>query len=71
MRGASSLCADIKCPFFRSETEKSIACEGVEIDIYNTMRFKGKEEKVDYIKRFCFRYPNDCHICQAAKRKYE
>jgi hypothetical protein len=67
----NAVCTDIKCPFFRSETETTISCEGAEIGIRNVMHFKGKEEKIDYIKRFCLKYPNNCHIRNAAEEKYK
>ena len=54
------ICAEIKCPFFTSETERSISCEGAEIDIKNTMRFRDGNQKMSYIQRFCTKYPNNC-----------
>lgn len=64
------ICADIKCPYFTSETDRSLSCEGCEMGVKNTMRFENIEAKLDYIERFCFNYPNECHICIAAERKY-
>lgn len=64
------ICADIMCPFFSSETEMAISCEGVEKGIRNTMKFESKGAKLDYIERFCLKYPNNCHISEAAERKY-
>ena len=65
------ICADIRCPYFTSITEKSIRCEGVEYGIGNTMRFDSASIKNDYIERFCVHFPNDCVICKAAAAKYE
>lgn len=65
------ICKDIMCPYFTSETDKSLSCEGCEMGVRNTMRFETKEAKLDYIERFCFSYPNECHVCVAAEKKYE
>lgn len=62
---------DIMCPYFTSETDRSISCEGCEMGVKNTMRFESKETKFDYIKRYCYNYPNECHVCKAADKKYE
>jgi hypothetical protein len=48
----------------------AISCEGVEKGIRNTMKFESKGAKLDYIERFCLKYPNNCYICEAAERKY-
>lgn len=65
------ICADIKCPFFTTETELSISCEGAEAAVRNTMKFESKEAKLDYIKRYCLFYPNNCHIRNAVEEKYK
>ena len=64
------ICADIKCPFFTSETEKSIRCEGAVNGSLNTLKFDNDEDKMAYIEKYCTNYPNNCHICKAADAKY-
>lgn len=64
------ICSEIKCPFFTSETDKSLSCEGSEINVVNTMRFPNCVEKLKYIEKHCVHYPNECHISKAAEKKY-
>lgn len=65
------ICADIKCPFFRSETELSIRCEGPEMQVLNTMKFPDSESKMRYSEKYCVYYPNECHIRHAAEVKWK
>ena len=66
-----NICVEIKCPFFTSETDKSLSCEGVAADIKtNTMRFETSVAKLEYISTYCVNYPNECAICKAISKKY-
>lgn len=67
----NTICGDVMCPFFTTETNKTINCEGVENGVKNSLRFEDRELKLDYMKRYCLKYPNECLICKAAKEKYE
>jgi hypothetical protein len=58
--------ANIKCPFFRTETEKSITCEGCQEGIVNVMRFSEVDQKKEYLKKNCNNFPNDCPVFKAA-----
>lgn len=64
------ICSQIKCPYFMTEIEKTIRCEGVAKGSINALKFDNKEDKMAYIEKYCLNYPNDCHICKAAENKY-
>lgn len=59
-------CADVKCPFFTCETEKSLSCQGVKKGIVNTMRFPNCAMKYEYMEKNCIHFPNDCPVFKAA-----
>ena len=62
----SYMLSEIKCPFFVSETEKCICCEGIETDSKNTMRFIDAKSKIKYIGKHCVNFPNECCIFKGA-----
>ena len=62
----SYMLAEVKCPFFVSETEKCLSCEGVEIDTRNTMRFTDGKEKLKYMRKHCVNFPNNCPVFKGA-----
>jgi hypothetical protein len=64
------ICADIKCPYFTSEAESIIRCEGPEMGTKNIMRFPDEKSKLLYMEKHCTEYPNNCNICIAAEKKY-
>lgn len=64
------ICADIECPFFLTETGKTISCEGVEDGTKNLMRFESSEDKVAYIEEHCCHYPNECKLRKILEEKY-
>lgn len=61
----SYMLAEIKCPFFVSETEKNLMCEGAGKDVKNTMRFPDKKAKMEYMRKHCVHFPNECHLFKA------
>lgn len=65
------ICCEIKCPYFTSETGKSLSCEGPDVGMINTMRFRDEGKKIDYIKKHCVNYPNECHLFKAVEAHYE
>ena len=67
----NKICVEIKCPFFISETEKTLSCEGVAAGIVNVMRYKTSIAKMEQIRKYCANYPNACHIGKAAGHKYK
>jgi hypothetical protein len=57
---------EIKCPFFRAETEKTLRCERCQVGIKNLMTFRDKKQKVKYLGKYCMHFPNECHVFKAA-----
>lgn len=62
--------ANIMCPYYLKEGEKTITCEGymcTEI----VRKFGNYTEKEDYQRKHCFFYPNECMLASANDLKYE
>lgn len=62
--------ANIKCPYYQRETEKTMTCEGncaKEI----VQKFNNKEQKESYQRKFCYVYTNCCVIAVSNDNKYE
>lgn len=65
-----SINADAICPFFITESQKSITCEGIIAD-QTVTRFYSEEEKKMYEKLYCTKYDYEsCEICRALSKKY-
>lgn len=63
---------DIKCPYFGSETEMGLNCEGcLKGSIRTKTTFKSCSEKKAFIVENCLHYPNGCAISRANDNKYE
>lgn len=60
----------IKCPFFMTETDKSIYCEGCAGGSSNRLKFDRENDKRIYIVKQCYHYPNNCSIAKGAEAKY-
>lgn len=63
---------DIKCPYFTSETEKGLNCEGC---LQGSERMKTSfatiADKKSFIASHCLEYPNTCVIAMANDMKYQ
>ena len=57
---------DIGCPFFISETAKNLTCEGTEVGTRNVIKFENPKDKVNYIRKHCTHFPNECPIFKSA-----
>lgn len=58
------------CPFFITESKKSITCEGI-IAEQNVTRFTSEEEKKAHQEQYCTKYYcENCKIYKALSEKY-
>ena len=62
--------ADIKCPFYKSETRNAIKCEGVFSETC-TFNFVNSIKKCEHKEKYCnhFNYPK-CPHAKKIKDKY-
>lgn len=51
-----------KCPYYRSETNFSIVCDGIIEHSTVTTKFTSQEDKIMHQKKTCFFYPNHCPL---------
>lgn len=58
-----------KCPYYISETEQSITCEGIQEKMKNVIRFQNKSEKKTYQEEYCAKYPNGCRLSKVLNEK--
>lgn len=64
--------ANVKCPFFKKQTDVSISCEGI-IGVHSVcLSFRKKSQKDVYLTSFCAcnRY-EQCQIYKEVNTKYE
>ncbi len=64
-----SLQANIKCPFFMSETKNLLCCEGFIDGTCMTTKFQSTAAKVEHVNQFCINM--DGGECYMAKKLYE
>lgn len=60
-----------KCPFYITESDKSIRCEGLYDNTNISTKFESIGEKGEYQEEFCFHYPNSCKLCKELEKKTE
>lgn len=59
------------CPFYITESERSIVCDGIECAIKNKMVFDSEKEKLDYQKKNCLEIsPEGCQLYCLLCEKY-
>lgn len=58
-----------KCPYYIRESEYTITCEGVHPGTETVQKFPLKQRKEDFQEKCCYRYPNECKICQELEKK--
>ena len=64
--------ANIRCPFFKHESEKSILCEGFTRDSVLLTKFPDEKKKITYINRYCVRCTGgDCYLARSQFARYE
>ncbi len=62
----------IQCPFFVGEKKNIICCEGVATRTCITTAFHNREEKLDYVNKYCLKKDGgSCHLAKTLYRKYE
>lgn len=62
--------ANITCPYYLKEGEKTITCEGNRCPEV-VHKFENYMKKEDYQRKYCFCYPNKCVLSVANDQKYE
>ena len=63
--------ANIRCPFFESETEKSIVCEGFVKTAVLITRFPNEKKKIAYINKYCAHCTGgDCYLAKSQYERY-
>lgn len=60
---------NVKCPYYISESDRYMTCEGVNGDVIK-QRFGGRKAIGKYQKINCNKYPNDCLIAGMLDEKY-
>ena len=61
---------DIKCPYYITDGDKYITCEGIYTDVLK-QRFKNAREIDMFQRKLCFKYPNECSIANENDKKYK
>jgi hypothetical protein len=68
--GRKNAAVNAKCPYYQSESRKSITCEGIYANTETVTRFMEEKEKDAHIERCCMKYPNGCSLCREIEEKY-
>jgi hypothetical protein len=61
----------IVCPYYMSEAQQAIKCEGVEESASSHLTFKCREDKRDYQEKYCCGAWKDCRLADMLERKWE
>ena len=69
-QGKNNAVVNTQCPFFLRNTRLNIVCEGIIEKTENIMKFESEQSKMEYQRRNCFSYPNQCIICKTLEKKY-
>lgn len=62
---------EVQCPFYVSEDDYRIRCEGLSKGMHTHMVFPTPQSKIAYKKRYCDTKYKDCLLCKTLYRKYE
>ena len=62
---------DIKCPFFRGQTNNGISCEGLVDHSIVKLCFNSPKDKDAQTKIFCEKHYKNCEIYTILEKKYE
>ncbi len=60
---------DVKCPFYKSEKDKSIKCEGL-LSVFCVHSFRGKQQKEKHERNFCKTNYRQCPHFKIINDKY-
>lgn len=63
--------SDVKCPFFREQTKRSISCEGIIDESILKLWFEDKKTKDRHSEIFCCNRYCNCEIYSMLEKKYE
>ncbi|MBQ8345702.1 MAG: hypothetical protein IJY42_05515 [Clostridia bacterium] len=61
----------IGCPFFKSQRERSICCEGVERNSHLELSFRRADQKKRYTSTYCAKNFRSCLIARMNDLKYD
>ena len=62
---------NVKCPFYLSEEEKKIHCEGLEKGSRTALEFRGKQLKENVKGKYCNGDYEKCKLYTIINQKYE
>ena len=62
--------ANIKCPYYVTNGDRYVTCEGVYTDIIK-QRFSDEYAINAHQRKMCFNYPNKCAIARMLDEKYK
>ncbi len=60
---------DIKCPYFLTDGDIYLTCEGMYSQIVK-QKFDGNMQMIRHQRKFCNKYPNSCAIAVQNDKKY-
>ena len=61
---------EVKCPFYRSEDNFRVCCEGQDSTSSYHVVFRSSADKRSHSARYCCGDYRQCGICQTLYRKY-
>ena len=64
--------SDVRCPFYRCDTNRptAIQCEGVEDSNKISLQFGNLADKKEYMDRFCIKGYEYCRVFRAVYEQY-
>ena len=73
MPSGSFIQAEVKCPFYFTDSNKPsvIRCEGISEDTKLILNFRLKEDKIKYMQKFCSDGYRNCYLYKLAYLKYD
>ncbi len=54
--------ANVKCPFWRGDWEKAVACEAPIDDCGLTLTFRGRKKQMAHMETYCCRLYKYCEV---------
>ncbi len=64
-------CADTRCPYYITEDDFSVSCEGITQDCKIVVRFGAKHPKDQHKSLFCDARYDCCEVARMLDDKYE
>lgn len=62
---------DVKCPFFKRQTNVGISCEGLTDEMFIRLCFQTAKAKDTQMEVFCDNHYRKCEIYEILEKKYE